>query len=241
MLESSEIPPHMTIAQWRRHRQAILRDQRAQVAAGPPLAALRRCAPSAEERQDACDRRSPGPDAVEVDPAARRSPRPSCRRRAPRRRPSPRASRPRAEARAARSPARAGSRDRREPVLLRLASPAAPAPSSTGATISPAPCALDIRNDHGASSRRLTRAFQRGCARGRRSGRGRSRQRVPPRPCAAPTGPRRPRGRPRARRDDRRLVPDRDRRQRAQHRPPAALLHAERDREQPTHRGVEPV
>ena len=46
--------------------------------------------------------------------------------------------------------------------------PAAPAPISTGATISPAPCAVDIRNDHQPSSRRLTRSFvQRKCARGR--------------------------------------------------------------------------
>jgi hypothetical protein len=37
---------------------------------------------------------------------------------------------------------------------------------------------------------------------------------------------------------DRRLVPDRDRRQRAQHRPPLAVLHPEADREQPSHRGV---
>ena len=41
-------------------------------------------------------------------------------------------------------------------------------PSSTGATISPAPCALDIRNDHSVSSPRVTRiVVQRGCARGR--------------------------------------------------------------------------
>jgi hypothetical protein len=47
------------------------------------------------------------------------------------------------------------------------ASPAAPAPSSTGATISPAPWAVDIRNDHHASSPRDTRALtQRKCARG---------------------------------------------------------------------------
>jgi hypothetical protein len=34
VLESSDIPAHMTIAQWRRHKQAVLRDQRAQALAG---------------------------------------------------------------------------------------------------------------------------------------------------------------------------------------------------------------
>ena len=44
----------------------------------------------------------------------------------------------------------------------------APAPISTGATISPAPWAVDIRNDQPASSRRptLPRITQRKCARG---------------------------------------------------------------------------
>ena len=37
------------------------------------------------------------------------------------------------------------------------------------------------------------------------------------------------------------LVPDRDRHQRAQHGAPGALLHPQRDREQPAHRGIEPV
>ena len=47
------------------------------------------------------------------------------------------------------------------------ASVAAPAPISTGATISPAPWAVDIRNDHHVSSRRLTVIrTQRKCARG---------------------------------------------------------------------------
>ena len=47
------------------------------------------------------------------------------------------------------------------------ASVAAPAPISTGATISPAPWAVDIRNDHHVSSRRLTVPLtQRKCARG---------------------------------------------------------------------------
>ena len=40
-------------------------------------------------------------------------------------------------------------------------------PRMTGATISPAPCAVDIRNDHIPSSRSLTRIeVQRKCARG---------------------------------------------------------------------------
>ena len=44
---------------------------------------------------------------------------------------------------------------------------AAPVPISTGATISPAPCAVDIRNDHAVSSLRSTRPLtQRKCARG---------------------------------------------------------------------------
>jgi hypothetical protein len=39
----------------------------------------------------------------------------------------------------------------------------------TGATISPAPCAVDMRNDHSVSSRSLTRIdVQRKCARGLR-------------------------------------------------------------------------
>ena len=40
---------------------------------------------------------------------------------------------------------------------------------------------------------------------------------------------------------DRALMPDRDRPQRPQHGAPGTLLHPQRDREQPAHRGVEPV
>ena len=110
--------------------------------------------------------------------------------------------------------------------------------------MSPAPWAVDMRNDHIPSSRSETRIeVQRKCARGltKRKIPKRDQRRGGADPQLHRVGRRAQAEDEQRHERDRRLVADRDRHERAQHGAAAALLQAARDGEEPAHGRVDAV